>query len=71
MKKIVSQLVMLAIVFVLIQNNGPSASNEVVYYSGGNSNTTTNAANAHVFDSIQAAYQKQLDLGTGWRIETR
>ena len=71
MKKIVSQLVMFAIAFVLIQNNGPGASKEVVYYAGGKSNTTTNASNAHYFGNIQEAYAKQLDLGTDWRIETR
>ena len=71
MKKLVSQLVMFAIVFVLVQNNGPSASSEVVYYAGAKSNTTTNLSNAHVYDNIQEAYAKQLDLGTDWRIETR
>ena len=71
MKKLVSQLVMFAIVFVLIQNSGPSASSEVVYYAGGKSNTTTNLSNAQVYDNIQEAYAKQLDLGTDWRIETR
>ena len=71
MKKIISQVLVFAFVFVLVQNGGPGATKEHTYYSGGKSNTTTTESSAHVFQTIGEAYAKQLELGNEWRIETR
>lgn len=71
MKKIISQVMVFAIAFVLIQNAGPGASKETVYYAGGKSSTTTNANNAHVFNTVGEAYAKQIELGNEWNIQTR
>ena len=71
MKKIISQVMVFAIVFVLIQNGGPGSSSESVYYAGGKNNTTTNVANAQMYQTVGEAYAKQIDLGADWRIESR
>ena len=71
MKKIISQVMVFAIVFVLVQNGGPSSSKETVYYQGGSSTTTTNVEHAHVFQTVGEAYERQIGLGTEWRIESR
>lgn len=71
MKKIISQLMVFAIIFVLVQNGGPGASKETVYFAGSKSNTTTNLNNAHVFQTVGEAYAKQIELGADWRIESR
>ena len=70
MKKVLSHIIMFAIVFVLIKDLGPGAS-ETTYYSGGSNGTTTDASHAQVYDNISDAYQKQVSLGTEWRIVTR
>ena len=53
-------------VFILAKSVGPGS----FVYFGADGNAISNVDSALVFDSIQLAYQAQLNLGDGWEIVT-
>ena len=68
MKKFLSNLMVLSLVFVLAKVAGPGGYSAFYGYGGTIVNT---AESAMQFDSISDAYRVQIELGTDWDIVTQ
>ena len=65
MKRFLTQISVIVFVFILAKLSGPG---NVIGYFGANGDTVVKVEDAVKFDSINAAYSAQINLGTDWDI---